>query len=158
MNQLPDMKQLLAGQKAKFIKLNEANGNLLDFAQECLFAKQQIMKNDYIYNVAQGAPQSLEDAILNVSAIGVSLNPASSHAYLVPREGRICLDISYRGLVKLATDSGAIKWAKCELVYTNDRFVWKGPVEAPEHEADPFGDRGEIKGGYCVASLIFIRS
>jgi hypothetical protein len=76
-----------------------------------------------------------------------------AHAYLVPRDGGICLDISYRGLVKLATDSGAILWAKTELVYENDTFKWKGVNEAPEHSADPFGDRGEVQGGYCQARL-----
>ncbi len=133
----------------------------LKFEAECLFAKQQLVKNDFTVSTAQNNPNSLRSAILNVAAIGISLNPATAHAYLVPRTGAICLDISYRGLVKLATDAGAIKWAKAELVYEGDTFLWKGPTELPTHEFDPFDpERMDIKkplerlrGGYCIAKL-----
>lgn len=144
---------LIKKQEARFLEMDAANGKLLDFTQECLFARQQILKNDFTLKVASQNGNSLQAAILNVAAIGISLNPASQHAYLVPRDGAICLDISYRGLVKLATDSGAIKWAKVELVYENDTFSWNGPAEAPTHNADPFSERGAIKGGYCIAKL-----
>src|SRR5699024_2773328 len=81
-------------------------------------------------------------------------NPAQQHAYLVPRDGKICLDISFRGLVYLATDSGAIKWAKAELVYENDEFEWLGPSTVPTHKADPFSeDRGKLVGGYVIAKM-----
>tara|TARA_R100000951_G_C2578716_1_gene161217 strand:- start:1 stop:792 length:792 start_codon:yes stop_codon:yes gene_type:complete len=64
----------------------------------------------------------------------------------------ICLDISYKGLVKLATDSGAIKWAQAELVYESDTFKYRGLASEPLHEMDPFSkDRGQIIGAYCVA-------
>jgi len=144
---------LVKKQEPRFLDLDKANGHLLDFTQECLFARQQLLKNNYTLEVAAANPNSLQGAILNIAAIGISLNPASQHAYLVPRDGNICLDISYRGLVKLATDCGAIKWAKVELVYENDDFKWRGPAEVPTHEADPFGDRGVMKGGYCIARL-----
>lgn len=146
---------------------NKQNSFGLKFETECLFAKQQLLKNDYTLAAARNAPNSLRAAILNVAAIGISLNPASAHAYLVPRspaKGKpteICLDISYRGLVKLATDSGAIEWAKAVLVYEGDEFKWRGPAEAPHHEADVFAkDRIDasdplknLKGGYCLAKL-----
>lgn len=142
----------------KFSKNNQAN--LVSYEQECLFARQQLEKNEYTLKAAANKPAALQAAILNVAAIGISLNPATSHAYLVPRKPnkdspmQICLDISFKGLVKLATDLGAIKWAKAELVYENDEFVWNGPNENPTHKADPFStDRGAIKGGYCIAKL-----
>lgn len=143
----------------KSFKAQNAFG--LAFENECLFAKQQIMKNDFTRSTAQNNPESLKGAILNVAAIGISLNPASAHAYLVPRDGRICLDISYRGLVKLATDIGAIEWAKAVLVYKGDEFKWRGPTQEPVHEADVF-DKDRINaadplqnlvGGYCLAKL-----
>lgn len=145
--------QVIAKQEGRFVSLDKANGSLLDFKQECLFARQQISKNDFTVRIAEKNPESLKSAILNVSAIGVSLNPANQHAYLVPRAGQICLDISFRGLVKLATDSGSIKWAKAELIYKKDTFKYRGPAETPLHEANVFGDRGEMIGGYCIAKL-----
>lgn len=147
------LNELIVAKKEQFKKLDKANGNILAWEQECLFARQQITKNDYSIETAQKNPSSLQAAILNVAAIGISLNPALAHAYLVPRGGHICLDISYRGLVKLATDCGAIQWAKSELVYSQDEFTWKGVNTAPEHKADVFSDRGEIVGGYCLALL-----
>lgn len=148
-----NMIELVKKQEKRFLELDAANGNLVDFTKECLFARQQLLKNDYTLKVASENPNSLQGAVLNVAAIGISLNPASQHAFLVPRKGSICLDISYRGLVKLATDCGAIKWAKAELVYDNDFFEWNGPAEKPTHKADPFSERGEMKGGYVLAML-----
>lgn len=148
-----DVIEFVKEQEPRFLKMNEANGALLDFEQECLFARQQLLKNKFTLKVAGENPNSLQGAILNVAAIGISLNPAQQHAYLVPRDGAICLDISFRGLVALAVDAGVIRWAKAELVYTNDQFTWNGPAAAPTHQADPFSDRGEIKGGYCIAML-----
>jgi len=145
--------QVIAAQKERFLTLNSANDDLLSYEQECIFAKQQLEKNDFTMKTAANNQRSLQGAILNVAAIGISLNPAKQHAYLVPRSGAICLDISFQGLRKIATDSGAIEWAKVELVYKNDQFKWNGPIIAPVHEADPFGDRGELIGGYCLAKL-----
>lgn len=146
-----DVFQLIDSQKDKFMQLSSEQ---VDFKQECLFAKQLISKSDFAINTAKSNPASLQAAILNVAAIGISLNPALAHAYLVPRDKQICLDLSYKGLVKLATDAGAIKWAKAVLVYEQDTFLWKGPCEMPEHSADPFSkDRGNLKGGYCIAKL-----
>lgn len=147
------LNEIILSTEPQFKMLDTANGRLLDYKQECLFARQQVLKNDFITKTAADNPGSLKSAILNVAAIGISLNPALSHAYLVPRDGKICLDISYRGLVKLATDCGAILWAKTELVYENDTFVWNGIGKEPEHKADPFSDRGAVKGGYCIAKL-----
>jgi len=145
--------QVIADQKERFLTLNKANDDLLSFEQECIFAKQQLEKNNFSMKVAEGNPRSLQGAILSVAATGISLNSAKQHAYLVPRGGAICLDISFQGLRKIATDSGAILWAKVELVYESDKFTWKGPTHLPEHEADPFSERGNVKGGYCIAKL-----
>jgi len=149
-----DLIALVKKQQPKFLELDQANGHLLDFQKECLFARQQLLKNSYTLGVAEKNQNSLQGAILNIAAIGISLNPANQHAYLVPRDGAICLDISFQGLKKLATDSGAIEWAKVELVYESDKFEWNGPAEKPFHKADVFSeDRGAIKGGYCIARL-----
>jgi phage RecT family recombinase len=158
MSQLPVVTEILSG-SAKHFATQNSHG--LKFESECLFAKQQIMANDLSVKTAQNRPDSLKSAILNVAAIGISLNPATAHAYLVPRDGQIRLNMSYRGLVKLATDSGAIEWAKAVLVYEGDQFTWRGPAEPPIHEADVFADGRidaadplkNLKGGYCLAKL-----
>ena len=112
---------------------------------------QLIKKNDYLKNIANNRPDTLRDAVINIASIGLSLNPATKYAYLVPRDNQACLDISYIGLIKLATDTGSIMWARAELVHEKDTFIYNGAFQMPEFNSpDPF-NRGEIKGVYCVA-------
>jgi len=144
-------------QKDYFQQLNQHSINRLDFAKESEFAKQLLLRNSYLLDVARGNPDSLQAAISNVAAIGISLNPALALAYLVPRKVNkvqcVCLDISYRGLTRLATDTGIIKALKAELVYANDTFKYKGFHVEPEFSAQPFGDRGELVGVYAMALM-----
>lgn len=139
------------------------NGSGLDFLQEQIFATQMLMNNSYLLEVAKKNPSSLRLAMYNVSAVGLTLNPNQGLAYLVPRrlskgeEPKIMLDISYRGLISIGVETGAILCAKAELVYENDtHFAYKGAFQKPEHIFDPFlspADRGAVRGGYCIAEL-----
>lgn len=123
----------------------------LNFEVEAGFAVQQLEGNDYLLGIAMSNQQSVINAVTNVAAIGVSLNPARKQAYLVPRDKKVCLDISYIGLVDLATQSGSIVWAKSELVYEQDRFQMGEPGTMPDHKFNPFAtDRGQIIGAYVV--------
>jgi recombination protein RecT len=88
----------------------------------------------------------------NVAATGLTLNPAYKLAYLVPRDGAIKLDISYMGLLQIATDSGSIMWGRADIVREADTFKYHGPAAMPVHEASVFAkDRGEIVGAYVIA-------
>lgn len=121
------------------------------FAAEASFAMQALTASDYALRAAMGNRQSVVDAVTNIAAIGISLNPAEKQAYLVPRDGRICLDISYMGLMHLAMQSGSIKWAQCVVVHSGDQFVLHGIDKQPSHTFDPFAkERGDIVGVYCV--------
>lgn len=129
----------------------EKNSDLVSYDRESIFAMQALMKTDYAMKVANANPTSVRLAMINVASTGLTLNPANGYAYLVPRDNAIQLDISYKGLIKIATDTGAVRWARAEIVRDKDRFVFRGPAQAPEHEADAFRDRGEIIGVYCIA-------
>ena len=119
----------------------------VNFEQEAGFAIQMITANDYILGTATNNPQSVRDAVTNIAAIGISLNPAKKQAYLVPRKGKICLDISYMGLMDLAIDTGSIKWAQANLVYSNDSFASNWLDKMPLHSFDPFSkERGALIG------------
>lgn len=125
--------------------------NVVTWEKESQFAIQLLQANDYLANVARQNPAATQNAIINVAAIGVTLNPAMKHAYLVPRKGKVCLDISYMGLIDLACDSGSIRWAQAVIVRKNDNFRLTGLGERPIHDHSPFGDRGDIVGVYCTA-------
>lgn len=123
----------------------------INFARESEFAIQQITKNDYAMKLALSNKQSVRDAVTNVAAIGISLNPARKQAYLVPRDGGIMLDISYMGLLDLAVASGSVRWGKANIVHENDVFKLNGFDQAPTHDYAPFArDRGAMVGVYVV--------
>lgn len=123
----------------------------INFEREAGFAMQILAGNDYLSKIALDNKASMLAAVVNVSAIGISLNPARKQAYLVPRDGRVCLDISYMGLLDLAIQSGAVRWGQSELVYEKDKFTLNGVDQPPKHERDPFStDRGSIIGAYVV--------
>ena len=139
--------------KDQFMSINEVSAeSMLIWNSEANFAMQAVYKNDYNLKAAKNDPKSLRDAIINVASIGLSLNPATKYAYLVPRGGSICLDIGYQGLIKMATDTGSIMWCRADVVYEKDSFEYKGPAAAPIHTANPFAsDRGDVVGVYCIA-------
>ena len=159
-NQLQPYQQSLENAKRQWPTITKEAKTNLSFEIEQQFAFEAMVKNSYLFSVAQENPMSLFNAMTKVAAIGLSLNTASQYAYLVPRSRRngsqyikeVCLDISYKGLIKIATDTGSIKWAKAEIVREKDTFKYKGPCEMPEHICDPFAsDRGKYIGVYCIA-------
>lgn len=123
----------------------------LNFEREAEFAIQTITGNDFAMKMAMQNKQSVFNAVTNIAAIGISLNPAKRQAYLVPRDGKICLDISYMGLMDLAMATGSIKWAQAEIVYQHDSFALNGFDKPPTHTYNPFAkERGEVVGVYVV--------
>lgn len=127
----------------------------INFDREAGFAIQQLGKNDYIMKAAQNNRQAVVDAVTNVAAIGISLNPAKKQAYLVPRDNKICLDISYMGLMDLAQATGSVKWAQAALVHQSDTFTLNGLDKAPSHTFNPFDkDRGGVVGVYVTIKTV----
>ena len=122
--------------------------------KEKQFAIQAIQANDYLAKIANNNQASLQNAIVNIASIGISLNPALKHAYLVPRKGGVCLDLSYMGLLHLAQSSGVILWGQCKIVRANDTYQNQGLSKEPSHLSNTFGDRGDIVGAYCTVKTI----
>lgn len=123
----------------------------ITFERESGFALQALAQSEYLCKIALDNKVSMMAAVVNIAAIGISLNPARKQAYLVPRDGRVCLDISYMGLLDLAIQSGGIRWGQSELVYAQDVFTLNGVDQQPTHERNPFSTtRGEFLGAYVV--------
>ena len=120
---------------------------------EINYAVQQLYKNKSSVEAAQNNPVSVQNAVRNLSSIGISLNPALKHAYLVPRDGAICLDVSYMGLMHIAIDMGSILWGQAKIVYENDEYQNQGVDVAPLHKYNSFKDRGQKVGVYCTVKL-----
>lgn len=148
MNQLQVIREDVYSVREQF---ETVSAGQLNFEREAGFALQVITGNDYAMGIAMSNRQSVINAVTNVAAIGISLNPARKQAYLVPRDGKICLDISYMGLLDIAIQSGSILWGQAELVYQADKFELQGFDKPPIHNRKPFEpERGAIIGVYVV--------
>jgi recombination protein RecT len=90
--------------------------------REIMFALQILRGSEMLQKCD---PDSIKNAVLNLSLTGASLNPVIGQAYLVPRGGKCCLDFSYRGLAGIAMDSGSVKHIAPRLVYTFDTFEYE---------------------------------
>ena len=145
-----NVKQVVYQTETDFNDLAKIHG-AVNFKKEASFAMQILSGNSFLMQVAMSDQDSLRNAVVNVAAIGLTLSPLMKLAYLIPRKGKVCLDISYLGYVNLGIAVGAIKWAGAEIVREKDTFRYLGMNERPVHEFEPFKDRGEIVGAYCLA-------
>jgi len=155
-----DLAEIIDSTEVRFEKIAPKG---LSFTAEQAFAIQHLNNNAYLKKAAMENPDSLKFAMINVGAVGLSLNPAEHLAYLIPRnvkvssnpdryQTRVFYDPGYQGLIRLATNSGSIEWCQAQLVYFDDEFMPQAPGERPFHKYDPFEeDRGIFKGVYCVA-------
>jgi recombination protein RecT len=141
--------QIIMAQESTFLAVNSAPEHI-NFAREAEFAIQHLQNNNYLCSMAMKNQDSLVAATKNVAAIGISLNPALKHAYLVPRDNKCMLDISYHGLLWLAMDAGAIDWAQAKIVYSNDQYENTGLNSQPHHKYNPFSNRGDKIGAYVT--------
>lgn len=134
----------------------------VNFEAERGYAIQLLQNNEYLMKAAQQNGISLAQAMKNVAAIGLSLNPAKKQAYLIPRNvkvgnqwvTKVFLEPSYMGLCDIAIGIGAIAWVQAKCVYSSDVFCDNGPGEKPTHTYnafDSFVKRGDFVGCYCVA-------
>lgn len=116
----------------------------LSFAKESVFAKHVINNSPYLTKLAVQNLKSFEVAFLQLATSGLTLDPAQKMAYLVPRMGRVFLDVSYIGLSRMATDEGLCEDIVVELVFEKDDFKSNGRRQSPEHSFDPFADKGAL--------------
>jgi recombination protein RecT len=87
--------------------------------REISYATQIISKNKELQKCSV---QSVIDAIVNGSRANVTLNPNLKLAYLVPRKGIACLDISYMGLITILKKSGGCKYIDAYVVFQDEDF------------------------------------
>jgi len=154
--QLATINTTVNAAKQQFMEIAKSTGVNLSFEKECSFALQILRENDFLSKVAIANPASLQSAITNIANIGLSLNTANKHAYLVPRGNKVSLDISYIGLLHLAAKEGRIKNANADVVREGDKFTFNGKNKQPDHSYDPFDSEREKKriiGAYCIAIM-----
>ena len=164
------MAKVIAESKRRFEVQNKKVG-MLDFAAEARFALGAIANNP---GLLKCDPQTLKDSMVHLAAMGLSLNPAAQQAALIPRfntkKGTLDCTASpqYRGLMKLATDTGLVNNITAEVVFQceEDSFdVDLGSNPFLKHKPKLFAGAEErrvalhkpkenrVIGAYCIAHL-----
>lgn len=111
--------------------------------------KRQLEAWERVLHPANGAGlTSVVVALKQCAELG--LRPGSEY-HLVPFGSTVTGVTDYHGEIRLISN-----WEPCsviaELVHANDKFAMIGANIPPRHDYDPFGDRGEITGGYAYVS------
>lgn len=140
-------------------KMIAAGFSIETVKREISFAVQAINKSKSLQGCSA---ESKMMAVLNISNIGLTLNPASKEAYLIPRYNSLTrqmeaiLEPGYVGLVKLLTDAGSVKSMVCQLVYQGDKFEidLANNLNPVRHQPNlSRKERGEIIGAYALGTL-----
>lgn len=114
--------------KGTFLKMYDGDDQIWN--RELGFAIQILRGSSYLQNCSD---DSIKNALVNVALTGITLNPAMALAYFVPRDGKCCLDFSYRGLLKIATDSGSVKSIQSNVVFDFDEFEYEEGTDQRIH-------------------------
>ncbi len=116
------MAGIIQESKRRFTVQNQKTG-ALEFSQEARFALEAITNNKLLLKCN---PDSLKDSMVHLAAVGLSLNPAMQQIALIPRWNtkKSSFDCTaspmYRGLMKLATDTGLITNITCQIVFESE--------------------------------------
>ena len=160
---LATVEKTIAKTQPRFQAIAKAGGGYVNFETEARYARQIILRSSALMRCEV---HSIEEAVMNIAGIGLSLNPALQHAALIPRRAgdkkTYCnFDPMYRGLIKLATDGGTIKAIQAAAVYEEEVHagnfkMTRGTDPQVLHTVDPLMKKesmGEIVGCYCVADV-----
>lgn len=99
-------------------------------------------------------PESIYGSLILSAQMGLEPSGIRGEAYLVPYKGKCTLIPGWRGLVKLALRSKAVKSLYSHVVYEADKFtVWLGSDPKVEHQPCLDGQRGNIIAAYAVAQM-----
>ena len=98
-------------------------------------------------------PGSLLLAAYEAAELGVNLSPSLQLGYLIPYKGRVQFQISWRGLVQRAYESGCVRAFYAEVVYANDKFERQYAPKRNLFHAPAESDRGEEIGAYALVEF-----
>jgi recombination protein RecT len=100
------------------------------------------------------SPESIYASLILAAQIGLEPSGIRGEAYLVPFKGQCTLVPGWRGLVKLALKSRAVRSLYSHVAYSRDFFeVRLGTSTEIVHRPCLDADRGEIVAAYAVAKL-----
>lgn len=141
--------------------LNARQKNLAKYAASRLKPETLIRLAVFEFSRTKGlrdcSPDSIYTSLILSAQIGLEPSGIRGDAYLVPFKGVCTLIPGWRGLIKLARRSGAVKSFYSHLVYEGDEFdVTLGTDVKVHHKPilrQSQGVRGDIIAAYAVAKM-----
>lgn len=98
-------------------------------------------------------PESLLGALMTSAQLGLEPGPLGE-AYLVPYKDQCTFIPGYRGLIKLAWQSGQLRNISARVVHENDEFDYEFGLHPDLVHRPARGDRGGITDVYAAATLL----
>lgn len=98
-------------------------------------------------------PGSLLLAAYEAAELGVSLSPTLQLGYLIPYGGKAQFQISWRGLVQRAYQTGGVRAFYAEVVHERDKFERQYAPKRNLFHAPADGDRGAEIGAYALVEF-----
>jgi len=95
--------------------------------------------------------KSLFASILTAASVGLAPDAALGESYLVPFKQQAQLIIGWRGLLKLARQSGDIGAIEVDVICSNDKVKLEGGDRSLFTIDIDWQDRGEVVGAYAIA-------
>lgn len=107
----------------------------------------QVQNNPYLLQCDRG---SLLSAVMTACQLGLEPDGILGHAYLVPFGRKVQFVPGYKGLIKLARNSGEVEDLYAVEVCANDTFKVVHGLNRDLQHVKATGDRGAIIGFYAV--------
>jgi recombination protein RecT len=98
-------------------------------------------------------PESLLGALMTSAQLGLEPGPLGE-AYLVPYGDQVTFIPGYRGLIKLAWNSGQLRSISARVVYEADEFHYSYGLHPDLVHQPARGDRGGVTEVYAAATLL----
>jgi recombination protein RecT len=98
-------------------------------------------------------PESLLGALMTAAQLGLEPGPLGE-AYLVPFKDQVTFIPGYRGLIKLAWNSGQLKNISARVVHEADEFSYAYGLHPDLTHKPARGDRGGVTDVYACATLL----
>jgi recombination protein RecT len=103
--------------------------------------------------LAECTPESFLGALMTASQLGLEPGPLGE-AYLVPYGKQVTFIAGYKGLIKLAYQSGQLKRIDAHVIREHDEFDFAyGSDPYLRHKPQLLADRGRAIGVYATAEL-----
>lgn len=148
-DRIQDVRQALSGMHSRITELSSSS---LDPARFVSVVVQAVQKTPALL---QCDKMSLLASVLEAAQLGLTPAGITGEAYLVPRKQQAQLQVGYKGLVKLALESGQVRSIVARPVYQGDAFSFHFGLERDtlQHVPCEDGDPGEVRAAYAIARM-----